>query len=745
MEALIVELKRDFDYEMKKNNGSAYSKALLLYRIAYSYDAITLYDSTTTYVDSIFQYLSLSLPYSRQAKDVELINVNYKSIMNLEDNLPISTQIQILKEWIIDYNEWFHTIEKKSDFFPHLLLAQIYRNIGANDEAIQSVMEMINIATLDRDKSMAHEWLAMYFHEQNNNPESVQHYYEFLRYFVPKQGSIPEAVKIIGAYTTIINYKIEIKKWDEALELIPNIDVRKHCINCDTPELEQSIGRLVFYPNLQNFYYAKAYIGKQEYEKAYGHLISVTEKSVSKISTTKVWADYYKQTGDTLKSHKFLDQYTNLVENREKNTSIRQRNQSKASFDLAKSFETSLIQEKAEQEKLLQEQKLIAIERQNELDNLKAVAANQVLLSRAEQAELEKKVEKDRLELEAAQNQKEQEYKISLLNKYIDAQERIRLWLLGGLSLFSLFAGVLFFQNKSKKRLNNLLQHRKNEIEHKHSQLEQTLSDLKSTQAQLIQSEKMASLGELTAGIAHEIQNPLNFVNNFSEVSSELLDEMNEELEKGDIDEAKFIANDIKQNLDKINHHGKRADAIVKGMLEHSRISSGEKVPTDINALAEEYLRLSYHGMRAKDKSFNADFVTDFDPTLPKINLVPQEIGRVLLNIINNAFQACVGKDLPGFVGDDKRNLEGLSPLVKVTTKNLGDKIEITISDNGPGIPDSIKSKIFQPFFTTKPTGQGTGLGLSLSYDIVKAHGGEIKVDSKFGEGTEFVINLPYV
>jgi ligand-binding sensor domain-containing protein/signal transduction histidine kinase len=281
------------------------------------------------------------------------------------------------------------------------------------------------------------------------------------------------------------------------------------------------------------------------------------------------------------------------------------------------------------------------------------------------------------------------------------------------------------------------------EIEKAYGELGKAHQTLKSTQAQLIQSEKMASLGELTAGIAHEIQNPLNFVNNFSEVSSELLDEMSQELDKGDIDEAKFIANDIKQNLDKINHHGKRADAIVKGMLEHSRISSGEKVPTDINALAEEYLRLSYHGMRAKDKSFNADFVTDFDPTLPKINLVPQEIGRVLLNIINNAFQACVGKDLPGFVGEDKRNLEGLSPLVKVSTKNLGDKIEITISDNGPGIPDAIKSKIFQPFFTTKPTGQGTGLGLSLSYDIVKAHGGEIKVDSQPGLGTTFIILLP--
>ncbi|WP_373493204.1 ATP-binding protein [Aquiflexum sp.] len=270
--------------------------------------------------------------------------------------------------------------------------------------------------------------------------------------------------------------------------------------------------------------------------------------------------------------------------------------------------------------------------------------------------------------------------------------------------------------------------------------LQASLENLKSTQAQLIQSEKMASLGELTAGIAHEIQNPLNFVNNFSEVSAELVEEMKEELAVGNGQLAVEIAEDIKQNLEKINHHGKRADAIVKGMLEHSRINTGEKVPTDINALADEYLRLSFHGMRAKDKSFNADFKTNFDPNLPKVHVVPQDIGRVLLNIINNAFQACAQKDLPGF-----ENLAGLTPKVTVSTKNLGDKIEISISDNGPGIPTSIKDKIFQPFFTTKPTGQGTGLGLSLSYDIVKAHNGELKVKSKEVEGTEFLIILPYI
>ena len=266
-------------------------------------------------------------------------------------------------------------------------------------------------------------------------------------------------------------------------------------------------------------------------------------------------------------------------------------------------------------------------------------------------------------------------------------------------------------------------------------ELEQTLSELKSTQALLIQSEKMASLGELTAGIAHEIQNPLNFVNNFSEVNTELIDEMNEELNKGDMNEAKAIAADIKQNLEKINHHGKRADAIVKGMLQHSRSTSNvSKEPTDINALADEYLRLAYHGLRAKDKSFNATMKTDFDETIGNINIIPQDIGRVILNLITNAFYAV-----------DEKNKSGIAdyqPTVSVSTKKLGNTIEIRVEDNGNGIPQRILDKIFQPFFTTKPTGQGTGLGLSLSYDIVKAHGGELRVETREGEGSAFIIQL---
>ena len=266
--------------------------------------------------------------------------------------------------------------------------------------------------------------------------------------------------------------------------------------------------------------------------------------------------------------------------------------------------------------------------------------------------------------------------------------------------------------------------------------LKQSLEELKATQAQLIQSEKMASLGELTAGIAHEIQNPLNFVNNFSEVSNELIDEMEDELVKGNYAGARAVASDIRQNLEKINHHGKRADAIVKGMLQHSRVSNGAKEPTNINALADEYLRLAYHGLRAKDKSFNVSLETDFDENVGKIGIIPQDIGRVILNLITNAFYAVTEKK--------QQSLPGYEPTVTVSTHKSGDKVEIKVADNGNGITAKVLDKIYQPFFTTKPSGQGTGLGLSMSYEIVtKSHGGELRVETKEGEGAVFTIVLP--
>jgi signal transduction histidine kinase len=309
-------------------------------------------------------------------------------------------------------------------------------------------------------------------------------------------------------------------------------------------------------------------------------------------------------------------------------------------------------------------------------------------------------------------------------------------WIFGRWATSKKQAEALRISTERRAELEILVTERTAALSKQKDELEVALSDLKTMQQQLIQSEKMASLGELTAGIAHEIQNPLNFVNNFSEVSRELLSEMEEELQKGDTQEAIAIADDIKQNLEKIHHHGKRADGIVKGMLQHSRASTGQKEPTDINALADEYLRLAYHGLRAKDKSFNTELTTNFAPDIPMANVVPQDIGRALLNLFTNAFYAIQQKQ--------KKEGEAFKPEVAVTTRVSGRFIKIQVRDNGTGIPDAVREKIMQPFFTTKPTGEGTGLGLSLSYDIiVKGHNGKIDIISKEGEFTEFTVVIP--
>jgi signal transduction histidine kinase len=301
--------------------------------------------------------------------------------------------------------------------------------------------------------------------------------------------------------------------------------------------------------------------------------------------------------------------------------------------------------------------------------------------------------------------------------------------------IFLLISLILFRNNRNKQIANKALESQKTEIDQQRAKAENALDDLRSTQALLIQSEKMASLGEMTAGIAHEIQNPLNFVNNFAQVNEELIDEAGDAIKAGKDDEAIQLLNNLRENQIKINHHGQRAESIVKGMLQHSRISIGQKEPTDFNMLVDEYVRLSYHGLRAKDKEFNATIKTDFDATIDKINITPQDIGRVFLNLYNNAFYAVTEKK--------KQNPESYEPTVTVTTKKVGSSVEVKIKDNGNGIPEKVLAKIFQPFFTTKPSGQGTGLGLSMSYDIVKAHGGEIKVETKEGEYTRFTVILP--
>jgi len=325
---------------------------------------------------------------------------------------------------------------------------------------------------------------------------------------------------------------------------------------------------------------------------------------------------------------------------------------------------------------------------------------------------------------------KEQRREEELKNAAFAYQAKIRFYgLITILLAVIVLVAIVWMAYKKQQKANELLLHQK-------TQIEDTLSKLKAAQLQLIQSEKMASLGELTAGIAHEIQNPLNFVNNFSEVNRELIEEVEQEIEKGDIAGVKTIMLDIKGNEIKINYHGKRADGIVKSMLEHSRSITGTKELTDINQLADEFMRISYHGLRAKDKTFNSELSNSFDPSLPQLNIVRQNIGRVLLNLFNNAFYAVNQKR--------KTAGENYRPEVSVSTYQENGNVIIKVRDNGTGIPQNIRDKIMQPFFTTKPTGEGTGLGLSLAFDIVvKGHGGEITVNSIPGEFTEFKVVLP--
>ncbi len=446
-------------------------------------------------------------------------------------------------------------------------------------------------------------------------------------------------------------------------------------------------------------------------------------------------AEQYDKAKQRLEAYKYLKIHQELQNEMEQKEATNQL------MDL----EVQSVVKKEEEEKnrlkgvqLLQQQRILAIEKQQEIEQLKAQSANRDLQSRAEQAELGRQLDKQRLEAKAQQDKRQQDYQISLLNLDIDNQRKIRTGLLAGLGIFALFAGLLFRQNQAKQRLNKTLTDQKTEIEEQRNQLDQSLTSLKNTQAQLIQKEKLASLGELTSGVAHEIQNPLNFVNNFSEVSADLVKEIKEEREKGNQRDEELeleLLDDLSLNLQKINHHGGRAASIVRGMLEHSRVDSGERRPTDLSALTKEYLNIAHHGQQAKDKSFRCHLETTFATDLPQIEVATQEIGRVLLNLYNNAFYAVRERQ--------KKGGEGYQPTIWVGTQRVGDTVEIRVRDNGTGIPESVKAKIFQPFFTTKPTGEGTGLGLSLSYDIItKGHGGTLRADSEEGKGTEFVVAL---
>jgi len=448
--------------------------------------------------------------------------------------------------------------------------------------------------------------------------------------------------------------------------------------------------------------------------------------------------------------HKKYILYRDSVFNQSKNQEITRR---ELQYQYGKQ-EDSLKYEQAITGGLLKQQTLLATQKEQQLALLGKQKDLELLNTQKTQAELlaeQNRRKANEQQLKASQKEKALvQTSLELQNIELKSKKAQSYYFMAGIAallLISVFIGRNYYnQRVSNRRLsdanaliitaNKELAERQEEITAQRDQISNTLSELKNTQRQLIQSEKMASLGELTAGIAHEIQNPLNFVNNFSEVSVELLEELTEEAKAGHSEDVIAIAGDLTQNLQKIQHHGKRADFIVKGMLEHSRTNTGEKQLTDMNVLCDEFLKLSYHGLRAKDKNFNAEMITHFDPKLPKVNVSQQDMGRVMLNLFNNAFYAVNQKLKAG--GTDYK------PEVGVTTLSENGQVVIKVKDNGIGIPDIIKDKIMQPFFTTKPTGEGTGLGLSLTYDmVVKGHGGKIDVDTKEREFTEFVVTLP--
>jgi signal transduction histidine kinase len=527
------------------------------------------------------------------------------------------------------------------------------------------------------------------------------------------------------------------QKLDEADAMIPHIDIERNCNNCAGSEKFKAQ-----YQNERNAFKTEVYLARKMPDSAFPLLTAVTEYYDSTRNLTfgnllhKYWYLYYQLKGETAKALEKLERFKGNEDRQNRFSDSMKRSEGKKQFALVRSYESQLLRDQAEKEKLLQQQQLMAVERQAQIDMLEAEAKNIELQANATNTALQSKITTERIQAEAKKNELQQQFRITSLDKDLNAQRQTRALLLSGLGLFVIFAGVLFALNRQKKKANSLLQLQKQEISTQRDQLEKTLKDLKETQLQLIQKEKMASLGELTAGIAHEIQNPLNFVNNFSDVNKELALELTQELQHGNVDDAIEIANDIITNSEKINHHGKRADAIVKNMLQHSRTAGGARELKNINALADEYLRLAYHGLRAKDKSFNAALVTNFEESIGNVSIVAQDISRVLLNLYNNAFYA---------VAEKKKLNADFSPEVSVTTRKINDAVEITVKDNGDGIPEAIVNKIFQPFFTTKPTGQGTGLGLSLSYDIVKAQGGELRLKTKEGEGCEFILSLPKV
>jgi signal transduction histidine kinase len=566
------------------------------------------------------------------------------------------------------------------------VLGHAYRHSGDLTKALGLLFQALQIASdhnLIEERGLCLRRIGLIHEDLSNWPLARDYNYKAIQYHI----TVDDKRSLANAYMNIAYYFDKEQKYDSARYFI-----------------QQSAKILHFAPDVySDFFYT---LGELEYH------MGNFKASMEAFTNGKKWAIYYSDYANLCLIHGFISILygaQNQVDSSVKNANLAIYYGKKINYRLGlfRMYEfLSSYYDKKDPAKALNYLKEYNAVRES-LYGTKNMQAMQHLV--------------------VAEAQRQQEI-IEVEKAY---QNKIKMYaLLSGLIVLLLVASMFYRNSVNQKKSRILLQQQKNE-------LEQSLRQLRTTQTQLVQAEKMASLGELTAGIAHEIQNPLNFVNNFSEVSTELVDEMKSEIKKGNYNEVNVIADDVKQNLEKINHHGQRASDIVKGMLQHSRSSSGVKEPTDINALADEYFRLAYHGLRAKDKTFNATMKTDFDESIGKIDIIPQDIGRVVLNLITNAFYAVNEKS--------KQGIADYEPTVSVVTKKVNHQVEIRVTDNGNGIPANIVDKIFQPFFTTKPTGQGTGLGLSLSYDIVKAHGGELKVETKEGMGTEFIIQLPIV
>ena len=755
IDSLIVSLKKELE-ETKRLKSSDSLQLVLLYRLAYCYGNTYKKED---HIDSAFYYERQKLQLARKVKEAEMVVQAYSGMVRLCDfagNREME-KLSLLKDWMKEYDTWIKYTGSLISEIPHIKLAEYYNNIGDTKTAEDYVIKFISTASTTADKVTGSSYLGSWYLTQKLYDKALPQ----LEYVI---NNSPRNHLTGSNYTLLVITYIGLKQYEKALSLIDKINSTP-LLNSANPDNNIRAER-----NSRDLLSAQIYLLQKRPEKALEFLERVSPFNLKVISSKPVydsrydwlWYQYYLQTSEPAKALPFFQSYTAKQDTARSLADEYRKSSTARHMSFLKNFEREALKQQAEKEKLLQEKKLLELQQKSALDKkqaviaqLQATADKDQLTARAKNAELQRKLETERITTNAKKDQLQQQFQIASLNQDLKIQRKGRALLAGGLGMVVLIAGLLVRQNNQKMKANRLLNLQKEEIVTQRDKLEKTLDDLNNTQAQLIQKEKMASLGELTAGIAHEIQNPLNFVNNFSDVNTELLKELKNELHTGNKQEALLLADDIIENEQKINGHGKRADAIVKGMLQHSRASTGKKEPTDINALADEYLRLSFHGFRAKHKDFNADFKTDFDESIGKIEVVPQDIGRVLLNLYNNAFYAVNEKN-----ASTRSAGQPYEPTVSVSTKrslSFGEgrgEVIISVKDNGNGIPQKIVDKIFQPFFTTKPTGQGTGLGLSLSYDIIKAHGGELTVKTKEarpddavgrGEGAEFIIELPVI